>query len=101
MIAIANSTENNTYSIDLLRHTASGERYVTVSEALWNADGDCTGYAITQMAGPLTEAEIDQLRADPTAWDADPEFDLAAISATIGAQGSGSEWSFAEELQGA
>lgn len=101
MIAIANSTENHTYTIDLLRHASSGERYVTVSEAVWNADGDCTGYAITQMAGPLTEADVEALRVDPTNWNEDRDFDLAAVSAGIGAQGSGSEWYFAEELQGA
>ena len=101
MIAIANSDVNNTYTIDILRHASSGESYVALTEAVWNEVGDCTGYRITKMAGPLTVQEVETLRTDPTAWDEDRGFDLDSVSANIGAQGSGSEWYFAEELQGA
>ena len=83
------------YSIDLLRHARSGERYVAKMNSLWNAEGDCIGFRVTAMAGPLNDDTVAALHADPHAWTAESGFDLEGVSAEFRADG---EWRHVEEI---
>jgi hypothetical protein len=77
-IKITPNEENQTFSIDLLTHIRTGEKYIVKYVADWDNFGtdddpnwQCIGGHIAEACGPLHYTDVAALRTDPYNWDGD------------------------------
>lgn len=74
---MATRREGQSYWYGIMRHTASGERYAVMTEAIWDAERrNPTGDRVVGICGPLHYTELparpeDLLNYDYQAEDAD------------------------------
>lgn len=72
MVKISEDTADSSYTIDLITDKITGEIYVSLTAANWDDAGDCIGFHIEQMAGPLYYEDVEAIRRNPDNWDPDP-----------------------------
>lgn len=71
MITITEEDFDKTFSIDLIQHMTSGEKFIVKCQGLWAEEGHCVGFCITDAHGPLWQGDIPHLIANPFDWEAD------------------------------